>query len=54
MNLKAAVQNVGLDTGSIGWAILEKLVIESDATEWVELWAAVTSGKVSSLFKLHT
>jgi hypothetical protein len=48
MNLKAAVQNVGLDTGSIGWAILEKLVSENDAAEWVELWTTVTSGKVCS------
>jgi len=50
MNLKAAAQIVGLDTGSVGWAILEKLVLESDhhTAEWMEIWVAVTSGKVGS------
>lgn len=47
MNLRAAVQSVGLDTGTIGWGILEKLALEGEAAEWAELWAAVTSGKVS-------
>jgi len=48
MNLKAAAQSVGLDAGSVGWAILEKLAHEGDATEdWAEIWNAVTKGKVS-------
>lgn len=49
MNLKAAAQNVGLDAGSVGWAILEKLVYESEhqTNEWVEVWTAVASGKVN-------
>lgn len=47
MNLKAAAQNGGLDTGSMGWAILEKLVLENDQwAEWTEIWSALTSGKV--------
>lgn len=48
MNLKAAAQGVGLDAGSVGWAILEKLAHEGDTTEdWAEIWNAVTKGKVS-------
>lgn len=48
MNLKAAAQRVGLDAGSVGWAILEKLACEGDTTEdWAEIWNAVTKGKVS-------
>jgi hypothetical protein len=48
LNLKAAAQNIGLDTGSVGWAILEKLVSYSDhhAADWTDIWTAVTSGKV--------
>jgi hypothetical protein len=45
MNLKAAAQNVGLDTGSVGWAILEKLV-GSEGGEWIEIWNALWVGKV--------
>ena len=50
INMKAAAQNLGLDTGSVGWAILEKLISEADvqAPEWAEIWAVVTSGKVCS------
>lgn len=48
MNMKSAAQGVGLDTGSVGWAILEKLVSESDqhGGEWSDIWTAVTTGKV--------
>ncbi|KAG5642108.1 hypothetical protein DXG03_003607 [Asterophora parasitica] len=51
VNLKAAAQNIGLDAGSIGWAILEKLVHVSDHhdAEWTEIWTAVTSGKSTLL-----
>jgi len=47
MNLKAAAQNVGLDTGTVGWVMLEKLVNESDHNvEWTDIWNAITTGKV--------
>ncbi|KAJ7594616.1 hypothetical protein C8J56DRAFT_927206 [Mycena floridula] len=55
MNLKAATQNVGLDAGSVGWAILEKLVSgETDNhAEWTEIWSIVTSGKATLLLPLE-
>jgi hypothetical protein len=48
VNLKGAAQNIGLDTGSVGWTILEKLVSEYDhhAVDWTDIWTAITSGKV--------
>jgi len=51
-NAKAEAQNIGLDTGgspgpSIGWAMLEKIVSESESDQvWADVWTAVTSGKV--------
>ncbi|KAG7445337.1 uncharacterized protein BT62DRAFT_1077021 [Guyanagaster necrorhizus] len=54
MNLKAAAQNIGLDTGTIGWAILEKLTSETEnAEEWVDVWSAVTNGKATLLLPLE-
>ncbi|KAF8074643.1 hypothetical protein FPV67DRAFT_1665396 [Lyophyllum atratum] len=55
VNLKAAAQNMGLDIGSVGWAILEKLVYESDHhdADWTDVWAAVTSGKSTLLLPLE-
>ncbi|KAK7019956.1 VPS9 domain-containing protein [Favolaschia claudopus] len=52
MNLKAAAQHVGLDTGSVGWAILEKLVA-SEGAEWVEIWSALWVGKATLLLPLE-
>ena len=49
MNLKSAAQGIGLDAGSVGWAILEKLV-EGPGDEWVEIWNVITTHKVSTLF----
>jgi len=50
MNLKAAAQNIGLDASSVGWAMLEKLIHESDhSPEWNETWHALSIDKVSSL-----
>lgn len=47
MNLKAATQKVGLDTGSVGWAILEKLAGESEhGAEWTPVWDAIVTSKV--------
>ncbi|THH06133.1 hypothetical protein EW146_g9708 [Bondarzewia mesenterica] len=54
MNLKASAQSVGLDTGSVGWEILEKLVGEHDHTpEWNEIWTALTTGKATLLLPLE-
>lgn len=48
MNLKAAAQHIGLDTASVGWAVLEKLIHENDhSPEWNEIWHALSSDKVS-------
>jgi len=50
MNLKAAAQNIGLDTASVGWAMLEKLIHENDhSPEWNEIWHALSIDKVSGL-----
>ncbi len=47
MNLKAAAQKGGLDSASVGWAILEKLGTETDrGPEWNEIWGAISTGKV--------
>ncbi|KAF9440734.1 hypothetical protein P691DRAFT_780012 [Macrolepiota fuliginosa MF-IS2] len=46
-NAKAVAQNVGLDTGSVGWGILEKIVLEGEA--WPEVWSALTGGKATVL-----
>jgi len=47
MNLKAGAQSIGLETNSIGWEILEKLVAEHDNNpEWADIWNALTAGKV--------
>ncbi|KAJ7920681.1 hypothetical protein B0H13DRAFT_1867405 [Mycena leptocephala] len=52
MNLKAAAQNVGLDTGCVGWAILEKLVA-SESGEWADIWNALWVGKATLLLPLE-
>ncbi|KAH7885677.1 hypothetical protein F5I97DRAFT_1874306 [Phlebopus sp. FC_14] len=54
VNLKSAAQGIGLDVGSVGWAILEKLSYEGDTTgEWAEIWTAITKGKASLLLPLE-
>ncbi|KAJ6562497.1 hypothetical protein B0H19DRAFT_1144755 [Mycena capillaripes] len=52
MNLKAAVQNVGLDTASVGWAILEKLVA-AEGGEWTDIFSALWVGKAALLLPLE-
>ncbi|KAF7319401.1 VPS9 domain-containing protein [Mycena chlorophos] len=52
VNLKAAAQNVGLDGSSVGWAILEKLVV-SEGGEWTEIWSALAVGKATLLLPLE-
>ena len=50
MNLKAAAQNIGLDTSSVGWAMLEKLIHEADhSPEWNEIWHALSIDKVKAI-----
>lgn len=47
MHLKAAAQTMGLDSGTLGWAILETLAQEADSSEeWTEIWNALTTCKV--------
>ncbi|KAF9645660.1 hypothetical protein BDM02DRAFT_3119935 [Thelephora ganbajun] len=54
MNLKAAAQNTGLDTSSVGWAILEKLIHENDhSPEWNEIWHALSIDKATLLLPLE-
>lgn len=49
-NLKAAAQNLGLDAGSLGWAMLEELVSGVDHNPaWNEIWSLLTVGKVRSV-----
>lgn len=47
-SLKAAVQTMGLDNGSVGWSILEKLVGgDLEGPDWDEIWSIIAAGKVS-------
>ena len=47
MHLKAAAQNIGLDSGTLGWSVLEKLVLDCDYfDEWMEIYNVITSSKV--------
>ncbi|KAF8825710.1 hypothetical protein HHX47_DHR6000186 [Lentinula edodes] len=48
MNLKAAAQALGLDAGSVGWAMLEALLGEH-GTEWDTIWDALSTGKATLL-----
>ena len=49
MHLKAAAQYIGLDSGTLGWSILERLVSDCDhSEEWMEIYNAITSSKVYS------
>jgi hypothetical protein len=53
VNLKAYAQSIGLETNSLGWEILEKLVAEHDNNpEWADIWAALAMGKVLRRFSL--
>jgi hypothetical protein len=47
MHLKAAAQGLGVDSGTLGWSILEKLVVDIETSEeWTEVWNVITTGKV--------
>jgi hypothetical protein len=53
VNLKAYAQSIGLETNSLGWEILEKLVAEHDNNpEWADIWTALAMGKVLRRFSL--
>jgi hypothetical protein len=49
-SLKAAVQTIGLDTLSVGWVILDKLVAgDVEGPEWDAIWNVVADGQVSNV-----
>jgi hypothetical protein len=54
MNLKAAAQSAGVETTSVGWTMLEKIVYHAgesnSAAEWNDIWTSITSGKVLAFF----
>lgn len=60
-NLKAAVQDIGLDMGSVGWAIVERLIgvhtfydgWTGEGSEWEEIWKLITTEKVRSFRSSH-
>ncbi|KAH9992727.1 hypothetical protein BJV74DRAFT_950918 [Russula compacta] len=55
MNLKAGAQSIGLETNSVGWEILEKLVAEHDNnSEWAEIWNVLTVGKATLLLPIES
>jgi hypothetical protein len=43
-SLRAAAQSLGLDAGSVGWAMLDRIAYEGD--EWAEIWTALTKARV--------
>lgn len=46
-NLKAVAQEHGLDVTSLGWAMLEEIIMGSDhSVAWSEIWNAIAVGKV--------
>lgn len=45
-NLKATAQALDLPSGSLGWAICEKLCNDGDKPEYEELWKALVQQKV--------
>ncbi|KAI9464818.1 hypothetical protein F5148DRAFT_999971 [Russula earlei] len=55
MNLKAGAQSIGLETNSLGWEILEKLVAEHDnSPEWSDIWNVLTVGKATLLLPIES
>ncbi|KAJ3767544.1 hypothetical protein FB446DRAFT_754590 [Lentinula raphanica] len=53
MHLKAAAQALGLDAGTVGWAILEALEGEH-GSEWNTIWDAFSTGKATLLLPSET
>lgn len=60
MNLKSAAQGLGLDIGSVGWGIVERIVgiaggvgDDGEEEDWREICTALSSGKVCSFFFLE-
>jgi hypothetical protein len=48
-SLKAAAQELGMETGSLGWAILEQLVTSDGEGEWGDIWNALAIGQVHAV-----
>ena len=47
--LKTAAHGLGVEAGSIGWTMLERLVgldVEGDGEEWADIWSVLGAGKV--------
>ncbi|KAH7908353.1 hypothetical protein BJ138DRAFT_1012992 [Hygrophoropsis aurantiaca] len=51
VNAKAAAASIGVDTGSLGMAMVDKLTSEGE--EWGEIWTAITKGGASLLLPLE-
>lgn len=51
-HLKTSAERVGLDGGTAGWAILDKLITSSDGEDWNDIWNGLTSGKMGLLLPL--
>jgi hypothetical protein len=49
-NMKAAVQEMGLTNGSIGWYMLEKLLSDTASSEWDDIWSLLTSEMANTGF----
>ncbi|KAI0299280.1 hypothetical protein BC826DRAFT_996415 [Russula brevipes] len=55
VNLKASAQEIGLETNSVGWEILERLVAEHDNNSlWTDIWNALTIGKATLLLPIES
>ncbi|KAF8511834.1 hypothetical protein BU17DRAFT_54371 [Hysterangium stoloniferum] len=52
-NLKAAAQSIGLGNGTVGWALLERLVDGETGTEWDEIWNIMINSKPTLLLPLE-
>ncbi|KAI0029181.1 hypothetical protein K488DRAFT_56987 [Vararia minispora EC-137] len=54
VNLRALAQSIGVETGSVGWEMLENLIGEHEhSPEWTDIWNALTTGKATLLLPLE-
>jgi hypothetical protein len=55
LHLKASAEKVGLDAGTTGWTILDRLTTPtsaSDEAEWNDIWTALSTGLYALLLPL--
>lgn len=45
-NMKATSQSIGIGSGTVGWAILEKLSDAESGAEWDDVWSVLITLKV--------